>query len=314
MFVDLYWSNMEQGIILTPLVAGSMYLLCTVRALTGLSEGVVYQPIAHLLKLWVPPSERATLSTITFSGAYAGTVAALPISALLLDDFGWQYIFYFWAAIGLMWTVLWFAFIYETPLLNPRISTAEQNYSDVHLHEECSKDPAVLQGECSKHHHRPVVSWCLIFSQSNIWACIAVAVANGYCFYVFLSDLPSYLSSVLGFSVAHTGRMALLPYIALILVCPISGVLSDWMVAHMVPKYRWLKVLHVRKVMCSIALLVPGACMVAIHFFSRNDAAVVTLMVVAVGAGGSIFAGFSVHMIDIGVASTTGLVFAIVSS
>jgi MFS family permease len=188
MFTELHWSNMQQGLVLgsfyigytlsqvpggilasqygavrafgvgiflaslfsflTPFAASNIWVLCTCRVFTGLSEGVVYPAAAQLLKVWVPPQgrncivavfypftasvctlERALLSTVIFSGAYAGTVIALPISAQLLERFGWPFIFYFWATSGVAWTVIWCFFVHETPATHPRITNEEKQVS-----------------------------------------------------------------------------------------------------------------------------------------------------------------------------------------
>ena len=388
-FTDLHWSNMQQGWVLgsfyvgytlgqvpgslvaarygakltlglgialasvfsmlTPL-GSTFWVMCVIRALTGVAEAAVYPAAAQLLSHWVPPQERASLATIIFSGSYVGTVLALPLSAMLLERLGWRSIFYVWGGCGLAWTVVWFAVVEETPAVHRSISSAERRYIEAHLQEERRqggvpgnrplKHMAAADGVQERDTAAAVVvdvvvggapsqvgggndgggggksdqcgvettSWCLLFSHTNVWAMIGVSVTFGYCFYVFLSDLPSYLSTVLGYSVEQAGRVALLPYIAIACMCPLLGVLSDWLV-----RARAWRPLYVRKLMNSIGNLVPGICMGLLHCVPHNDVAVILLMVIAVGAGGAAMSGASVHCLDIG-GKHTGLIFAVMNT
>jgi MFS family permease len=72
---------------LTPIAADMGFGgLVAVRVLTGLSEAVVYPALSLLIKAWAPPRERALLGTICWSGAYVGTLIALPLSAAITDS------------------------------------------------------------------------------------------------------------------------------------------------------------------------------------------------------------------------------------
>lgn len=77
---------------------------------------------------WSPCAERSRLVTIAFSGSYVGTVIALPGSGLLADTYGWPSIFYVFGIVALLWSVLWFVTVSETPGEDKWISEEEVNY------------------------------------------------------------------------------------------------------------------------------------------------------------------------------------------
>ena len=43
------------------------------------------------------------MSAFTYAGAHLGTVASLPLTGLLCDAAGWQFAFYAFGALGVVW-------------------------------------------------------------------------------------------------------------------------------------------------------------------------------------------------------------------
>ena len=130
------------GILLTslltvasPLAArlGGSAAFIACRVLEGVFEGVVIPSTHSMLAKWFPPTERSTASGVIYSGGFIGTVIALPLSALLCDTpsamfglfGGWPPVFYLIGIAGVVWSVLWFYLVSETPQSHPTISQAE---------------------------------------------------------------------------------------------------------------------------------------------------------------------------------------------
>jgi ACS family sodium-dependent inorganic phosphate cotransporter len=51
-----------------------------------------------------------------------GTVIALPISGLLAENFGWEWIFYVFGCIGLLWCAAWWWIVHDSPEEDRHIS------------------------------------------------------------------------------------------------------------------------------------------------------------------------------------------------
>ena len=54
-----------------------------------------------------------------------GTVISVSFSGLLAAVLGWQEVFYVQGGLSLIFIVLWFAFVYDSPEKHPWISEAE---------------------------------------------------------------------------------------------------------------------------------------------------------------------------------------------
>ena len=75
-----------------------------------------------MMAKWIPTEERTFLAALIFSGGNLGMVIALSVSGVLADEFGWEWIFYFFGAAGCAWFVLWAFFCFESPSEHPRIT------------------------------------------------------------------------------------------------------------------------------------------------------------------------------------------------
>lgn len=58
------------------------------------SQGVSYPAVMGIWSRWAPPSDRSRLLTITLSGSYFGTVAAMAVSGAVAEHLNWPAIFY----------------------------------------------------------------------------------------------------------------------------------------------------------------------------------------------------------------------------
>ena len=98
--------------LVTPVAAkSSMGALICVRVIEGFGEGVTYPAINSLWARWAPPLERSKLTAASFTGAYVGTIIALPASAALAGSTflgGWPSVFYVFGGLGVIWFVFWF--------------------------------------------------------------------------------------------------------------------------------------------------------------------------------------------------------------
>jgi ACS family sodium-dependent inorganic phosphate cotransporter len=106
----------------------SVYLLLTIRIIEGVFEGVTYPCIYAMWSKWSPPLERTMLATLAFSGCYVGILVSMTASAYLATVLGWPSIFYFFGGVGLVWFVIWWIFVAESPAEDPRILKEELEY------------------------------------------------------------------------------------------------------------------------------------------------------------------------------------------
>ena len=50
------------------------------------------------------------------------------LAGSVADYLGWEAVFYVTGALTLVWVILWFYLVYDTPALHPRIDMEERKY------------------------------------------------------------------------------------------------------------------------------------------------------------------------------------------
>ncbi|XP_069671568.1 vesicular glutamate transporter 2-like isoform X1 [Periplaneta americana] len=269
--------------LLTPaLASANLYLLVLGRVLEGLFEGVTYPSIHAVWSRWAPPLERSRLATIAFSGSYFGTVISLPLSGMLAQYVGWPYIFYLFGVLALIWCLLWWYIVAETPQGDRRITDAELEYIRSSIgpsanHIKVNVDPP----------------WKRFLTSLPVWAIMIAHFSENWGFYTLLTELPTFMKDVLKFDLKDAGLLAALPYLVMGIVVQAGGFLADWLRSQ-----GHLTTTQVRK-LCNCGAFVCQTLFLLAAAHSTTPTAVVASLTVAVGFGGFAWAGFSVNHLDI---------------
>lgn len=80
---------------------------------------------------WAPPLERGLLTGLSYAGAQIGNVLVMPLSGYLCThgyDGGWPSIFYLLGVLGIIWCIVWYLIVADTPHVHRKISTTEREY------------------------------------------------------------------------------------------------------------------------------------------------------------------------------------------
>jgi len=60
----------------------------------------------------------------------------MPLCGLVLNAWGWEFVFYVSGVFGLTWCVAWCLLVFDTPDNHPRISSEEKQYLKENLTEQ----------------------------------------------------------------------------------------------------------------------------------------------------------------------------------
>lgn len=186
-----------------------------IRVLVGIGQGVTLPSASSLVSKWVPKKEAATAQGFTLIGVPLGTALTMFIGVQLIKFFSWQAVFYLFAFLGPIWTVLWLKFGKDRPDIHPTITKEEIEYiqSDQGPSKAVS-DAVALPGNA-------------IFSNKNVWGATLAYFCYNYVFYLLLAWLPTYLALGRGFTLVKSGYFTAIPYLVAVFTYPIGGVLAD---------------------------------------------------------------------------------------
>lgn len=271
----LLWSLFT---LLTPPAAYlGLAALIIIRILMGMGEAVTFPSIYSLYSRWVPLSERSRAVGLTNSGIPLGTVFALVSTPYIVAAFGWQWAFYLFGAVGVLWFVFWQLAVTATPDKHPDVTPAELEQ----IREGVAEDDGVV-----------TLPWKRVLTCGPVWAIVVAHFCNNWSLYVLLSWLPTFVNKGLGVDYADIGWFTMIPHIASFFFLNIAGNIADRLIK------SGIAVGRVRKLMQTIGF---GGIAVSLSIVGYVETAWMAIAIMAVGSalGAFVTGGFAVNHMDI---------------
>ncbi|KAI5639150.1 major facilitator superfamily domain-containing protein [Phthorimaea operculella] len=261
-------------------VYGWQYV-CACRVVQGLSQGFLNPAMHNLLGKWVPLEEKSRLGTLTYAGQQFGSALQLMISGFIADAWGWQAIFYVNAACGAIWVAVYVFIGADSPQSSGMISSEERRYIQSSL------------GHVGGH-KKMVTPWKAIFTSLPFISLIVAHCGQNWGFWTLMTEMPSYMSQVLGVNIKANGVMSALPYLAMVALSFPFGYIADLTI-----KKNWLSITAVRKISNSIGHYGPALALIGLVYSpAGNVTAAVILLTVVVGLNAGSYTGYLLVHID----------------
>ncbi|KAJ8880748.1 hypothetical protein PR048_017218 [Dryococelus australis] len=185
----------------------SVYALIIARMLQGLAAGAGIPATGQLESSWFPPEERQQLSGITASAYNLGNIMSSCVTGVLIEHFGWEFVFYCYGSLSSLALILWFFLVHDSPTTHPWISEEEKEYI-------CSRIKKVTEVKLA-------VPWAKIALSPAVWAYLSISAACTWTYFVMATELPTYLRSMLHYGTAEVSFSHSLLLAALCwLACP----------------------------------------------------------------------------------------------
>lgn len=259
-------------------------LFIATRVMCGLGMSVLTPSCHCLIARWSHPTERSKIAAVVYSGSQIGVVIAMPVAGLvsgIKSDGGWPWAFYIFGILGIVWLVLWSLLVYDTPSEHPWISEAERSYIEDSLVADLDRT-------------RPPVPWRHLAKSRAVWSLAWAHFGHNWGFYMLLTQLPTYMKNMLGFSLLSNGVYSSIPYILMTLNGCLNSVIADFLI-----KRRLMSIGAVRKMCNTVALYGSATFLLVITFIECDTRLIYALLVLAVGIDGGIYAGFQVNQVDL---------------
>ncbi|XP_062132659.1 putative inorganic phosphate cotransporter [Drosophila sulfurigaster albostrigata] len=275
--------------LLTPFAAslGGWNYIIGLRMVEGLGQGVFF-PSAHtIISAWIPPKERGALATYAYTGAPFGTIIMLATSGWIASSpLGWPSIFYLSGASGVLWVIAYYIWGASSPQESKSISEEE-----IKLIEMAQSNAA---GKSQQPHNRHAIPWLSFLTSGPFLALIATHAVSAWGYWTLLTQIPTYMSYVLGKDIKSNALLSSLPYIANL----VMSFVFVW-ISKAVQKTS-LSLAFNRKFFNTIGTYVPMVLLVALGYVPKdNDTLVVVLLTLTVGVNAATHLGFQVNHIDL---------------
>jgi MFS family permease len=260
-------------------IGATFWSVC--QMLTGVTTGFVTMIIARLglgageaptfpvsyrgVRDWAPFTERGLAVGLIQAGTLFGPALSAPLVAWLIAGTSWRWSFFITGAIGLVWVVVWMAFV-STPERTSWIPEPERQRI---LAERHGGDPVPLGGVGYKGLLRSPAMWGLAISQG----CAVYSV------YLYLSWLPNYLQTARGLSIVNSGLFTSVPFLVGGVVIILTNWIGDKILTPRTMRNGGRRIVVVAcLLLCSVGLAIP---------FVDSLTAVVILTIFPVSFGGT---------------------------
>ena len=221
----VWWSALTGLTAVAPQIPGLALLgpfgaFLVIRFAIGMAEGACYPGSTRMVTSWMTSSERGAASGMMMGGLGVGYAITPPIVSTLMFYYDWRLAFYAFSAMGLVLAYRWYTYATDEPEQSTRVSESE-------LQEIRASSPRIDSKE------QPTVPWGTLFRSGNAWLLAAASLCTGYGIFMYQAWFYWYLVNERGFSELNSGFFASGPFIAVAILSPVGGRISDYLVGRM---------------------------------------------------------------------------------
>lgn len=287
----LLWSLFT---VLTPVFAyNGFFAILIIRVLMGLGEGVTFPSWHALYARWIPFEERTRSIAITNSGISVGTVFGYLVTTLIIASYSWEWVFYSFGMLGVIWFFFWQRDITSYPSDHKNIS---------------HKELELIIEKAPTNSSAPKISILRLLKNLPFLAITVATFCHNWALFTFLSYLPKFVNSPAslgGLGISLDSRifilLILIPSFFSVISLIAGGFLADNLIKK---KYQVIKV---RKAVNSIGFFGSAFCLFLIPF-QESHLFIISLLCATNICTGIAAGGFGVNHADLGPKYTGALV------
>jgi MFS transporter, ACS family, glucarate transporter len=216
----LWWATLTIAMNAVPFLALRLSLnlawtFGVIRFLTGLGEAASYPNANRIVAFWTTKSERGVGSSLLLGGVGAGGVLAPALFAVTMQRWGWRSSFLVSGILAVIVAVTWFLFSTNRPEEHAGVNAAEL---EILTADRRSDRVTYASTE---------TPWRNILFNRSVWGLLISYFFHGYTPFIYFTWFFIYLTRVRGLPIAKGGLWATTPFIAMTILSPIGGWLSD---------------------------------------------------------------------------------------
>lgn len=211
-------------------------MFIALRVLLGVGEAPFYPAGVRSVREWFSAQTRARATAIMSSSQTIGLAVAPPVLTWIMLWLGWRAMFVVLGAAGLAVAVAWVVL--------------HRARRDTELGEVDTQPDLEIE---------PEAAWRVLIRQRTVWGMMLGWGGINYTVWLYLAWLPGYLQEQRHLSLARTGVVAAVPFLAGALGMWTSGIVSDWLAQ----RGQALTTVHRRNIVCGMVVSALSTFLVA---------------------------------------------------
>ena len=134
-----------------------------------------------------------------------GAVVSTATAGVICDYLGWDAVFYISAISGMIWFIFWTLLVYDSPEVHPTITEGERDLILVSLGKKSTQNfDDQFKAKRDSEECAPV-PWGHILNSKPVWALTIAATGQAFSGYLLLTEVPTFLSTILQFQISEVG-------------------------------------------------------------------------------------------------------------
>ncbi len=203
---------------------GMAWSFVIVRFVIGVGEAAALPNANKIVAFWMSHTRRAVGNALFLSGLGLGGALTPPLIAWIVGRWGWRASFYSCGVAGAALALAWHFYARSRPEEHPRVN-------DLELEIIRGARPGGWPLESAEPRRAQGPPWKKLLSSRSSWALMLSYFCEGYPNYIFYTWFFIYLVRVRGMTVGEGSVWGAAPFLAVLLLAPLGGWLSDFAVA-----------------------------------------------------------------------------------
>jgi MFS transporter, ACS family, glucarate transporter len=205
---------------------GVAWSFAIVRFLIGMGESAAYPNSAKIVSYWSPAESRGVATSVFIAGLGVGGAISPVAITWVMAHWGWRVSFFLCGVLGGIVAITWHLCARDHPEQHPGVNAEELQV--IYRNRDVLEAPARPEDNSAVR-----VPWRAMFKSRSTCALVLSYFFIAYPAYIYYTWFFIYLIRVRGLSVEQTGFWGSTPFIAIILLAPFGGWLSDKLVSRL---------------------------------------------------------------------------------
>lgn len=205
---------------------GVAWSFAIVRFLIGMGESAAYPNSAKIVSYWSPAGSRGVATSVFIAGLGVGGAISPVAITWVMAHWGWRVSFFLCGVLGGIVAITWHLCARDHPEQHPGVNAEELQV--IYRNQDKLEAPKPPEDNAAVR-----VPWKAMFKSRSTLALVLSYFFIAYPAYIYYTWFFIYLIRVRALSVEQTGFWGSTPFIAIILLAPFGGWLSDRLVSRL---------------------------------------------------------------------------------
>ena len=205
---------------------GVAWSFAIVRFLIGMGESAAYPNSAKIVSYWSPAGSRGVATSVFIAGLGVGGAISPVAITWVMAHWGWRVSFFLCGVLGGIVAITWHLCARDHPEQHPGVNAEELQV--IYRNQDKLEAPKPPEDNAAVR-----VPWKAMFKSRSTCALVLSYFFIAYPAYIYYTWFFIYLIRVRALSVEQTGFWGSTPFIAIILLAPFGGWLSDRLVSRL---------------------------------------------------------------------------------